>query len=72
MRRVVVLWEAHVTRFLAAFERFKQRRLTAEEAGELFGVAARQFRRQCRRFEADGEDGLREKRRAPPLPGKYG
>jgi transposase len=62
MRRVVVLWEAHVTRFLDAFERFKQHRLTAEEAGELLGVSARQFRRQCRRFEADGEDGLRDKR----------
>jgi hypothetical protein len=62
MRRVVVLWEAHMRRFLDAFERFKQHRLTAEEAGELLSLSARQFRRQCRRYEADGEDGLRDKR----------
>lgn len=62
MRRPGVLWEAYVTRFLDVFERFKQHRLTAEEAGELLNLSARHFRRQCRRFEEEGEDGLRDKR----------
>ena len=62
MRRPGVLWEAYVTRFLDVFERFKQHRLTAEEAGELLNLSARHFRRQCRRFEEEGEDGLRDRR----------
>ena len=40
MRRPGVLWEAYVTRFLDVFERFKQHRLTAEEAGELLNLSA--------------------------------
>ncbi len=51
-----------MTRFLDVFERFKQHRLTAEEAGELLNLSARHFRRHCRRFEAEGEDGLRDRR----------
>ena len=38
MRRTRVLWEAYVTRFEAALDRYKQGRLTAEEAGELLGL----------------------------------
>jgi hypothetical protein len=34
MRRTRVLWEAYVTRFEDALDRYKQGRLTAEEAGE--------------------------------------
>src|ERR1022692_483611 len=37
-------------------------RLTAEEAGELLGLSGRHFRRQCLRYEAEGVDGLRDKR----------
>lgn len=37
MVRYHVLWEAHVRRFQEALERYKQGRLTAEEAGELLG-----------------------------------
>ena len=62
MLRIHVLWEAHVRRFLDALERYKKRSLTAEEAGELLGLSARHFRRQCVRYEADGVDGLRDKR----------
>jgi hypothetical protein len=43
-------------------DRYKQGRLTAEEAGELLGLSGRHFRRQCVRYEAEGEDGLRDKR----------
>ena len=62
MLRYVVLWEAHVRRFLDAFERHKKGHLTAEEAGELLGLSGRHFRRQCVRYEAEGLDGLRDKR----------
>jgi Helix-turn-helix domain len=62
MRRTRVLWEAYVTRFEDALDRYKQGRLTAEEAGELLGLSGRRFRRQCARFEDDGIDGLRDKR----------
>jgi hypothetical protein len=62
MRRTRVLWEAYVTRFEDALDRYKQGRLTAEEAGELLGLSGRHFRRQCARFEDDGIDGLRDKR----------
>ena len=68
MRRTRVLWEAYVTRFEDALERYQRGRLTAEEAGELLGLSGRHFRRQCARYEAEGEDGLRDKRlgRASP------
>jgi transposase len=36
--------------------------LSAEEAGELLGLSGRHFRRQCARFEAEGIDGLRDRR----------
>ena len=62
MRRHQVLWEAHVRRFLDALDRHKKGHLTAEEAGELLGLSGRQFRRQCVRYEAEGIDGLRDKR----------
>src|ERR1700761_4827595 len=68
MRRTRVLWEAYVTRFEDALERYKQARLTAEEAGELLGLSGRHFRRQCARYSEDGVDGLRDRRlgKAPP------
>jgi hypothetical protein len=49
-------------RFEDAFHRYRKRSLTAEEAGELLGISARHFRRQCGRFEIDGQDGLRDHR----------
>lgn len=66
MLRVRVLWEAHVRRFQEALERYKKGRLTAEEAGELLGLSGRHFRRQCVRYEAEGVDGLRDKRLGLP------
>jgi hypothetical protein len=62
MRRMRVLWEVYVTRFEEALDRYKQHRLSAEEAGELLGLSGRHFRRQCARYEAEGMDGLRDKR----------
>ena len=48
MRRTRLLWEAYVTRFEDALDRYKQGRLTAEEAGELLGLSGRHFRRVLR------------------------
>lgn len=62
MRRTQVLWEAYVTRFEDALDRYKKGRLTAEEAGELLGLSGRHFRRQCARYAEDGADGLRDRR----------
>ena len=58
MRRTRVLWEAYVTRFEDAFDRYKKGRLTAEEAGERLGLSGRHFRRQCARYAEEGADGV--------------
>jgi transposase len=42
------------------FGRCERRELSKLEAAELLGMSERQFRRWCRRFEAEGEAGLRE------------
>jgi len=62
MRRMTVLWEVFVARFGEAFEQYKRRRLTADEAGELLGMSGRSFRRLCVRYEDDGIAGLRDRR----------
>jgi hypothetical protein len=62
MRRTTVLWEVFVTRFEDAFDQYKRRRLTGEEAGELLGMSGRNFRRLCLRYEEDGIEGLRDRR----------
>jgi hypothetical protein len=41
MRRQSVLWGLFVSRFEDALDRFRRRRLSAEEAGELLGVSGR-------------------------------
>jgi hypothetical protein len=62
MRRTTVLWEVFVRRFEDAFEQYRRRRLTGEEAGELLGMSGRHFRRLCVRYEEDGIEGLRDQR----------
>jgi len=62
MRRTATLWEVFVSRFEEAFEQYKRRRLTGEEAGELLGMSGRNFRRLCVRYEEDGIAGLRDRR----------
>lgn len=49
-------------RFEELYERWTASRLTQCEAAELLGVSERQFRRQCRRYEAEGMDGLIDQR----------
>jgi len=62
MRRARALWEVFVLRFEDALERYRRRRLTAEEAGELLGMSDRHFRRLIERYEEEGRDGLRDRR----------
>lgn len=62
MRRASVLWEVYVTRFEEALERYRKRRLTGEEAGELLGMSGRNFRRLAVRYEEDGAEGLHDLR----------
>ena len=45
-------------RFEEVYDRWSEGRLTQREAADLLGVCERQFRRQCRRYESDGIDGL--------------
>src|SRR3978361_2477909 len=62
MRRQSAWGGVFVSRFRDALERFRRRRLSADEAGELLGVSGRQFRRLCVRFDDEGEEGLRDRR----------
>jgi len=45
-------------RFEEVYDRWSEDRLTQREAADVLGVCERQFRRQCRRYESDGIDGL--------------
>ena len=45
-------------RFEEVYERWSERGLSQQEAADLLNVSERQFRRQCRRYESDGLDGL--------------
>ncbi len=49
-------------RFEEAYEGWKQNRLTQEEAGRILGVSDRTFRRYLMGYEAEGLDGLLDKR----------
>jgi transposase len=51
-------------RFEEAYTGWQGKRLTQQEAGQLLGVSERTFRRQIGRFEADGMDGLIDRRMA--------
>ena len=62
MRRARALWEVFVVRFEDALERYRKRRLTAEEAGELLGMSGRHFRRLMDRYDEEGREGLRDRR----------
>ena len=68
MRRASALWEVFVLRFEEALERYRKRRLTAEEAGEVLGMSGRNFRRLIVRYDEEGEEGLRDRRLGRPSP----
>jgi transposase len=56
--RARVLQEIRTMRFEEVYDRWSEHRLTQQEAADLLGVCERQFRRQCRRYEDEGIDGL--------------
>ncbi len=58
MGRARVLQEIRTMRFEEVYDRWSEDRLTQCEAADVLGVCERQFRRQCRRYESDGIDGL--------------
>jgi len=68
MRRTSALWEVLVLRFEEAMERYRKRRLTADEAGELLGMSGRHFRRLLGRYDEEGSEGLRDRRLGRPSP----
>lgn len=59
-------------RFLEVYERCRMRRLSYAEAAETLGVSERTFRRMRGRFEAEGEDGLVDRRFGKPSPHRIG
>jgi hypothetical protein len=62
------LWEVYVLRFQKAPEHYRNRRLTADEAGELLGISGRNFRRLTVRYDEEGVEGLRDRRLGKPSP----
>ena len=57
-----VLQEVRQMRFEELYERRQQRILTMAEAGEMLGVTERTFRRWSGRYDAEGADGLQDRR----------
>lgn len=49
-------------RFEQTYQQRTERRITVEEAAELLGVHERTFRRYAKRYEAQGAEGLADKR----------
>ena len=62
MERTQLLQEVRKMRFEEAYEGWNQGRLSQEEAALMLGVCARSFRRYMARYEAEGEEGLLDRR----------
>ena len=62
MSRARVLQEVRIMKFEEIYERWTESRLTQAQTAEILGVCERQFRRQCRRYDEDGIEGLIDKR----------
>jgi hypothetical protein len=62
MRPTELKQEIRKMRFEEAYEGWKENRLTQEEAGRLLGVSDRTFRRYLIGYEADGLDGILDRR----------
>ena len=55
--------EVRMSRYLDGLERYRSGRLSCIEAAELLGVSERHFRRLRDRYEAEGAEGLIDRRR---------
>jgi len=62
MTRARVLQEVRQMRFEELYERRHRRELTMAEAAEMLGVTERTFRRWSGRYEAEGAEGLQDRR----------
>jgi transposase len=62
MTRANVLQEVRQMRFEELYARRQRRELTMVEAAEILGVTERTFRRWSTRYEAEGVEGLEDKR----------
>jgi transposase len=62
MRRTEALQGVRMIKFRSVFGRYEAAELSELEAAELLGVGERTFRRWRHRFEADGEEGLLDRR----------
>lgn len=57
-----MLQEIRKMGFAEVYSRWTERRLTQEQAAEIFGVSDRTFRRYMVRYDEEGEAGLQDKR----------
>jgi hypothetical protein len=62
MKRTELLRELKKMRFEEAYEGWNEGRLTQAEAAQLLGVCERSFRRYMERYEAQGLEGLADRR----------
>jgi len=62
MTRATVLQEVRQMRFEELYERRQRRELTMADAADMFGVTERTFRRWSGRYEAEGAEGLQDRR----------
>jgi len=62
MTRATVLQEVRRMRFEELYARQQRRELTMEEAAEMLGVTERTFRRWRGRYDAEGAEGLQDRR----------
>lgn len=62
MTRATVLQEVRQMRFEELYERRQRRELTMVEAAEMLGITERTFRRWSTRYEAEGIEGLEDRR----------
>lgn len=62
MTRATVLQEVRQMRFEELYARRQRREITMAEAGEMLGVTERTFRRWSGRYDAEGAEGLEDRR----------
>jgi transposase len=62
LSRTNLLREIRKMRFEEVYGGWQERRLTQEEAARVLGMSERTFRRQVGRYQADGLDGLIDRR----------
>ncbi len=62
MTRARILQEVQQMRFEELYARHQRRELTMAEAAEMLGITERTFRRWSTRYEAEGTEGLEDRR----------